>query len=297
MVVLQRHLWLNLADLKEADRKVLLNALVTPSGLFGDAVESITERFAEAQKRAKAMSHVMPRRTFQQQTARSRSSSAPGFAQQRDIPRPAPAVGTATAPRQEPDVRRKAWGPGRKRQGQRRSPPAPLARPRLLRGREQPSSQAPKVQLLKCLCVGCSFNKNAYILTKRAFSSSLNKCGSPCPASEQCRSAAHTSYSRASNDQAAKAAMSVHQRMESYSGNLALATQRDRVGIYSSIQTQTTPFQWRGAVSNIASKCVNRRKSILAPSQSITYLGVCMDSARQPFCLTYATSEKAALFI
>ncbi len=175
-------------------------------------------------------------------------------------------MGTATAPRQEPDVRRKAWGPGRKRQGQRRSPrrdsrPPPAAKPsswrseERRRARERPSSQAPKVQLLKCLCVGCSFNKNAYILTKRAFSSSLNKCGSPCPASEQCRPAAHTSYSRASNDQAAKAAMSVHERVESYSGNLALATQRDRAGIYSSIQTQTTPFQWRGAVSNIASKC------------------------------------------
>ncbi len=49
--------------------------------------------------------------------------------------------------------------------------------------------------------------------------------------------------------------MSVHERVESYSGNLALATQRDRAGIYASIQTQTTPFQWRGAVSNIASKC------------------------------------------
>ncbi len=36
MVVLQRHLWLNLADLKDADRKVLLNAPITPSGLFGD---------------------------------------------------------------------------------------------------------------------------------------------------------------------------------------------------------------------------------------------------------------------
>ncbi len=134
MVVLQRHLWLNLADLKEADRKVLLNAPITPSGLFGDAMESITERFAEAQKRAKAMSHVMPRRAFQQQTARSRSSSAPGSSQRRDIPRPAPAGGTATAPRQEPDVRRKVWGPGRKRQGQRRSPrrdsrPPPSAKP------------------------------------------------------------------------------------------------------------------------------------------------------------------------
>ncbi len=134
MVVLQRHLWLNLADLKDADRKVLLNAPITPSGLFGDAVESITERFAETQKRAKAMSHVMPRRAFQQQTARSRSSSAPGSAQRRDFPRPAPAGGTATAPRQEPDVRRKVWGSGRKRQGQRRSPrrdsrPPPAAKP------------------------------------------------------------------------------------------------------------------------------------------------------------------------
>ncbi|XP_016101950.1 uncharacterized protein [Sinocyclocheilus grahami] len=51
MVVLQRHLWLNLADLKDADRKVLLKAPVTPSGLFGSAVESITERFAEAHER------------------------------------------------------------------------------------------------------------------------------------------------------------------------------------------------------------------------------------------------------
>ncbi len=201
----------------------------------------------------------MPRRAFQQQTARSRSSSAPGSSQRRDIPRPAPAGGTATAPRQEPDVRRKVWGPGRKRQGQRRSPrrdsrPSWRSEERR-RAREQPSSQAPKVQLLKCVCVGCSFNKNAYILTKRAFSSSLNKCGSPCPTSEQCRSASHTGYSRASNDQAAKAATSVHKRVESYSGNLALATQRDRAGIYSSIQMQTAPFQLHGAVSNIASKC------------------------------------------
>ncbi|MGL4351039.1 MAG: hypothetical protein ACRCT2_10830 [Plesiomonas shigelloides] len=38
MVVLHRHLWLTLADLKDADRKSLLNALITPSGLFGDVV-------------------------------------------------------------------------------------------------------------------------------------------------------------------------------------------------------------------------------------------------------------------
>ncbi|KAL0166276.1 hypothetical protein M9458_038120, partial [Cirrhinus mrigala] len=41
MVVQQRHLWLNLVDLRDPDRKVLLNAPITPSGLFGNAVESI----------------------------------------------------------------------------------------------------------------------------------------------------------------------------------------------------------------------------------------------------------------
>ncbi len=105
MIVLQRHLWLNLSDLKDADHKVLLNAPVTPSVLFGDDVESIIESCAEAQKRTKAMSHVMPRRAFQQQITRSRCSLAPDSSQRRDNPRPVAAVVTATAPRQEPDLR------------------------------------------------------------------------------------------------------------------------------------------------------------------------------------------------
>ncbi len=118
MVVQQRHLWLTLADLRDADRKVLLNAPISSSGLFGDAVESIVERFSEAQKRAKAMSHVMPRRSFQP-PSRSRSSSATRPPQRREE-RPAAA---AAAPRREPDARRKVWPrPGRGRQGQRRSP-------------------------------------------------------------------------------------------------------------------------------------------------------------------------------
>ncbi len=42
--------------------------------------------------------------------------------------------------------------------------------------------------------------------------------------------------------------------MGSYSRNLALATWCDKARVYPSIQTQTAPFQRRGAVSNIASK-------------------------------------------
>lgn len=65
MFVLHRHLWLTLADLKEADRKSLLNAPITPSDLFGDVMESVVERFGEAQKRAKTMSHVLSQHFYQ----------------------------------------------------------------------------------------------------------------------------------------------------------------------------------------------------------------------------------------
>ncbi len=106
--------------LKDSDRKVLLNAPITPSGLFGDSIESIIERFAESQKHAKAMSRVMPRHSFQLSSC-SRSSSATHPPQRREE-RPAAAT-AAKAPRREPDVWRKVWpGPGKRRQGQRRSP-------------------------------------------------------------------------------------------------------------------------------------------------------------------------------
>ncbi len=104
------------------------------------------------------------------------------------------------------------------------------------------------------------FNKNAYILTKRALSSSLSQCDAARPDTEQCRATAHTKDSRASLasssvDQAIKAAISVPESLGIYSGNLALATRCDKARIYPSIQMQTTPFQRCGVVSNIASKC------------------------------------------
>ncbi len=38
LVVLDRHLWLTLMDMKDAEKAVLLNAPVSPSGLFGSSV-------------------------------------------------------------------------------------------------------------------------------------------------------------------------------------------------------------------------------------------------------------------
>ncbi len=44
----ERHLWLILSDIKDRDRVFLLDAPLLPSGLFGDAVDSVVDRQQEA---------------------------------------------------------------------------------------------------------------------------------------------------------------------------------------------------------------------------------------------------------
>lgn len=130
LVVLHRHLWLTLSDVQEADRKTLLNAPISPAGLFGDAVEKVTERYSET-KKAKAMSHVIPRRapSQPQPQPRSRSSSASGR-------QPQAAARRQTAPRPGPDARKGRggqWqGAGSKKtqRSPRRKPTASPARPK-----------------------------------------------------------------------------------------------------------------------------------------------------------------------
>ncbi|KAL0177443.1 hypothetical protein M9458_026337, partial [Cirrhinus mrigala] len=48
------HLWLTLSDMKEKDRVFLLDAPLSPSGLFGDAINSVVDRYQEARKQAAA---------------------------------------------------------------------------------------------------------------------------------------------------------------------------------------------------------------------------------------------------
>ncbi len=54
LVITERHLWLTLSQLNNRDRAFLLNAPVSPSGLFGGAVNSVVDRFQEAKKQAAA---------------------------------------------------------------------------------------------------------------------------------------------------------------------------------------------------------------------------------------------------
>lgn len=106
MVSLHCHQWLMLTDLKEVDKRALLNAPLSPSGLFGDAVNAVIERFTEDQKRSRAMSQVLLRRSAAQPPSRHRSASVRSA--QRPAKQPTPAA-PSTAAAAEPAVRPKQW--------------------------------------------------------------------------------------------------------------------------------------------------------------------------------------------
>lgn len=50
LVVLKRHLWLNLTEIKDVDKTPFLDSLVISAGLIGPAVDGFAERFTAAQK-------------------------------------------------------------------------------------------------------------------------------------------------------------------------------------------------------------------------------------------------------
>ena len=98
LTVIDRHLWLTLADMSESERAVFLNAPLSPTGLFGPAVSGIVDRFSEVQKASQAMNLFLPRRSSPaagrsqaQPPARSstqRSSRPPTTSQRRQGGRP-----------------------------------------------------------------------------------------------------------------------------------------------------------------------------------------------------------------
>ncbi len=62
-VVLERHLWLTMMEMKEADKVSSLDAPVSSGSLFGPVMEGFAECFTEAQKLSHAMRHFLPKRT------------------------------------------------------------------------------------------------------------------------------------------------------------------------------------------------------------------------------------------
>ncbi len=63
MVVAERHLWVNLADIGKKEKGFLLDAPVSPSELFSTSVETVVKKFREAKVRSVAFKTFIPRRS------------------------------------------------------------------------------------------------------------------------------------------------------------------------------------------------------------------------------------------
>lgn len=57
-----RHLWLNLTEIRKRDKNFLLNALISQSGLFGNMVSTVVEKFCTAKRQSAAFKQLIPQR-------------------------------------------------------------------------------------------------------------------------------------------------------------------------------------------------------------------------------------------
>lgn len=60
MVALKRHLWVNLADIGEKEKIILLDMLVSPYELFGTSVEKVVGKVWEAKVHSAAFKTFIP---------------------------------------------------------------------------------------------------------------------------------------------------------------------------------------------------------------------------------------------
>ncbi len=98
MVVQERHLWLCLADMKEADKVRFLNAPVSQTDLFGGAVENFAQQFSAAQKQTEAIRYILSRRA-------AAASTRPPTAVPRSTRRRGRPPAAAPAPAQQPPAK------------------------------------------------------------------------------------------------------------------------------------------------------------------------------------------------
>ena len=99
LVVLERHLWLNLTEIKETDKTRFLDAPVSSSGLFSLAVKGFSERFTEAQKASQAMRHFLPKRSSSASSKTKPASSPHPAKPAKQVSQPRPAADTFRQPR------------------------------------------------------------------------------------------------------------------------------------------------------------------------------------------------------
>ncbi len=126
-VAAERHLWLNLTEIREKEKVFLLDAPISQTGLFGEAVSSVVEKIRSAKSQSAAL---MPRRTRDHSSTPSSSLS-----RERSLPRKETAS-RSSAPAHHPPTT--VWGA--------RGRPLPHRRPRRridLKRPDRPAASAP----------------------------------------------------------------------------------------------------------------------------------------------------------
>lgn len=129
------HLWLTLTEIEDVDKVPFLDSPVSPTGLFGPAVEGFTECFTAAQKSSQAMRHFLPKRS---NSAAASSRPKPAPTQQPANPAPSAAQ---PAPKPEP----------RQRSRSARRYPFPDLQDRKRRGQSLAAAGPPPKLPLLCL--------------------------------------------------------------------------------------------------------------------------------------------------
>lgn len=59
LVVKERHLWLDLAEVKDVNKVCFLDAPISLASLFGDTVEDFAQQFSAVQKKPEAIKHIL----------------------------------------------------------------------------------------------------------------------------------------------------------------------------------------------------------------------------------------------
>ncbi len=132
-VAAERHLWLNLTEIRKKEKVFLLDAPISKSGVFGEAVSSVVEKFSSTKTQSAALKQFMPRRMRDHSTPSSSPSSS--LSREHSLPRKE-STGRSCAPAHPPPTT--VWGA--------RGRPFPHRRPRRrvdLKRPDRPAASAP----------------------------------------------------------------------------------------------------------------------------------------------------------
>ncbi len=87
-VAAERHLWLNLTEIREKEKVFLLDAPISQSGLFGEVVSSVVDKFHSTKTQSAALKQFMPRRS------RDYSTPSSSLSREQSLPRKEPSGGS-----------------------------------------------------------------------------------------------------------------------------------------------------------------------------------------------------------